>query len=376
MRHLYTSLLLFVSLVFFMPSCSVAGGTYTITGTINKPEGSLVILSQITDQKLITLDSATVDKKGKFAFSGEATDEALLHYLTFETSNPPGVPVVLKNGYTLNFKVEMSDLSSQIFDYEVEGTEDNKLMAKLHSIYTEHDKDMIAFNKKVSAMDPDSASDEQRRAVQSAYNSMLEERTKSIQAFIENEKASPATYFAVRYLFQTPDPQLITIGSKKMSAEMPESSYTKTLNQLVSQLGPVEGAEAPDIELQSPEGEVVKLSSLRGKIVLIDFWASWCGPCRRENPNVVKLYNRYKDKGFEIYGVSLDNNAEKWKAAIAKDGLTWYHVSDLKGWKSSAAQLYRVNAIPQTFLIDKEGKIIKAGLRGAALEQALASLLD
>lgn len=376
MRHLYTSLLLFVCLVFFMPSCSVAGGTYTITGTINKPEGSLVILSQITDQKLITLDSATVDKKGKFAFSGEATDEALLHYLTFETSNPPGVPVVLKNGYTLNFKVEMSDLSSQIFDYEVEGTEDNKLMAKLHSIYTEHDKDMIAFNKKVSAMDPDSASDEQRRAVQSAYNSMLEERTKSIQAFIENEKASPATYFAVRYLFQTPDPQLITIGSKKMSAEMPESSYTKTLNQLVSQLGPVEGAEAPDIELQSPEGEVVKLSSLRGKIVLIDFWASWCGPCRRENPNVVKLYNRYKDKGFEIYGVSLDNNAEKWKAAIAKDGLTWYHVSDLKGWKSSAAQLYRVNAIPQTFLIDKEGKIIKAGLRGAALEQALASLLD
>lgn len=376
MRHLYTTLLLFVSLVFFMPSCSVAGGTYTIIGTINKPEGSLVILSQITDQKLITLDSATVDKKGKFAFSGEATGEALLHYLTFETSNPPGVPVVLKNGYTLNFKVEMSDLSSQIFDYEVEGTEDNKLMAKLHSIYTDHDKDMIAFNKKVSAMDPDSASDEQRRAVQSAYNSMLEERTKSIQAFIENEKASPATYFAVRYLFQTPDPQLITIGSKKMSAEMPESSYTKTLNQLVSQLGPVEGAEAPDIALQSPEGEVVKLSSLRGKIVLIDFWASWCGPCRRENPNVVKLYNRYKDKGFEIYGVSLDNNAEKWKAAIAKDGLTWYHVSDLKGWKSSAAQLYRVNAIPQTFLIDKEGKIIKAGLRGAALEQALAGLLD
>jgi peroxiredoxin len=368
--------MLFLSIIFLMPSCSVAGGNFSIKGTINKPEGTLVVLCQITDEKLITLDSATVDKKGSFVFSGEATDEALLHYLTFESANPPGVPLILKNGYELSFDVVASDASSQIFDYTVEGTEDNKLMAKLHGIYTKHDKQMLAFNKEVSAMSADSATEVQRRKVQTTYNAMITERSQEIQNFVENEKASPATYFAVRYLFQKLEPQLITLGNKKMSAEMPESSYTKTLNQLVNQLGPVEGAEAPDIALQSPEGEVVKLSSLRGKVVLIDFWASWCGPCRRENPNVVRLYNRYKDKGFEIYGVSLDNSADKWKAAIAKDGLTWYHVSDLKGWKSSAAKLYKVNAIPQTFLIDKEGKIIKAGLRGVQLEQALAQLLD
>jgi thiol-disulfide isomerase/thioredoxin len=116
----------------------------------------------------------------------------------------------------------------------------------------------------------------------------------------------------------------------------------------------------------------LKLSSLRGKVVLIDFWASWCGPCRKENPNVVRLYNQYKAKGFTVFSVSLDQDAEAWKKAIASDGLIWpNHVSDLLGWQTPLVQLYAFEGIPHTVLIDQEGKIIGTGLRGESLEQKL-----
>ncbi|MDX1940132.1 MAG: TlpA disulfide reductase family protein [Saprospiraceae bacterium] len=136
------------------------------------------------------------------------------------------------------------------------------------------------------------------------------------------------------------------------------------------------GGTAPDFTQKTPAGEEMKLSDLRGKVVLVDFWASWCGPCRRENPNVVKMYNEYKDKGFEILGVSLDQDKGRWLQAIEKDGLTWRHVSDLKGWQNEVAQLYSVSAIPHTILLDAEGKIIARNLRGPALENKLAELFE
>lgn len=135
------------------------------------------------------------------------------------------------------------------------------------------------------------------------------------------------------------------------------------------------GQVAPEISLPTPEGELMKLSDLRGKVVLVDFWASWCKPCRAENPNVVRMYNKYKDQGFEIYGVSLDRTKDAWLKAIEKDGLTWHHVSDLKFWNSEAAQTYGVRGIPYTVLLDKEGKIVAESLRGQALEDKVASML-
>ena len=136
------------------------------------------------------------------------------------------------------------------------------------------------------------------------------------------------------------------------------------------------GNQAPNIELPNPEGKVIPLSSLRGNVVMIDFWASWCKPCRRENPAIVKMYNEYKDQGFEIYGVSLDRDKEKWIRAIEQDNLTWAQVSDLKFWNSAAAaQEYNVSSIPHTVLIDREGKIIANGLRGRALEEKVKESL-
>ena len=136
------------------------------------------------------------------------------------------------------------------------------------------------------------------------------------------------------------------------------------------------GGTPPDFSMETPEGELLSLSDLRGQVLLVDFWASWCGPCRKENPNVVRLYQQYKDKGFEILGVSLDSKRDRWLQAIEQDGLTWPHVSDLQGWKNAAAQLYGVSSIPHTVLLDAEGRIIARNLRGRALEQKLAEIFE
>ncbi len=171
----------------------------------------------------------------------------------------------------------------------------------------------------------------------------------------------------------------LVIYAEKFLADFPDCApeVRQELQQYIKMAKAfVIGGEAPDFSQETPEGEMLSLSTLRGKVVLVDFWASWCGPCRRENPNVVRLYNEYKDKGFEILGVSLDQNRDRWLQAIEKDQLSWHHVSDLKGWKNEVAQLYNISSIPHTILLDEEGKIIARNLRGPALEAKLAELFD
>lgn len=135
------------------------------------------------------------------------------------------------------------------------------------------------------------------------------------------------------------------------------------------------GAVAPDISLPNPDGDTLSISGFKGKVLLLDFWASWCGPCRRENPRVVKMYNKYKDEGFEILGISLDRSHGPWVEAIEKDGLDWYHMSDLKFWQSIASRTYGVGSIPYTVLLDREGRIVAKNLRGEKLEAKVAELL-
>jgi thiol-disulfide isomerase/thioredoxin len=164
--------------------------------------------------------------------------------------------------------------------------------------------------------------------------------------------------------------------TEQYAREFPTSKHAAYYMSVIPKSPPKVGELVPEIKLKDFMGREVSLSSLRGKVVLLDFWASWCGPCRKENPNVVRAYAKYKEKGFTVFSVSLDDNRERWVAAIQQDQLLWEsHVSDLKGWNSSAAKLYGVKSIPATFLLDKDGKVVATNLRGAELEQKLEELL-
>ena len=180
----------------------------------------------------------------------------------------------------------------------------------------------------------------------------------------------------IKAVFQQ-DQEFARVVTEAYDKEFPSSKYAKFYMANVPKGMPKVGEIPPNIKLMDTNGKELSLHSLKGKVVLLDFWASWCGPCRKENPNVVQAYGKYKDKGFTVFSVSLDSNKDQWLAAIKKDGLAWTnHVSDLQGWNSSAAKLYGVRGIPATFLKDKTGKIAAANLRGAELETALEKLVS
>ncbi|MEJ6750756.1 MAG: TlpA disulfide reductase family protein [Bacteroidia bacterium] len=366
--------ILCVASVVFATKTSEGAKGYKIQVTSNLAEKTLVVLSKITDAKLEIQDSAYAAKDGAFKFTGSGSEGSSLYYLTFGNTTPPGIPVILENGAQVKLGVTKVGAA---YDITLVGGEYNKSMLKLYNLYTGFEKEMASFNAEVATIDATTVTEEIRTNTTQRYNKMISSRSEAIEQFIQNEPASPATYFAVKYLFQKPASKLILIAADKMGKELPNSLYTKNLVSLAANIGPtVEGAIAPEISLKTPEGEILALSSLRGKVVLIDFWASWCGPCRKENPNVKKIYEKYKDQGFEIYAVSLDNNEAQWKGAIAKDGLAWKHVSELLGWKGTVSRAYGVGSIPQTFLLDKEGRIVKTGFRSHELESLIQPLLQ
>ncbi|MBX2923448.1 MAG: TlpA family protein disulfide reductase [Chitinophagaceae bacterium] len=218
----------------------------------------------------------------------------------------------------------------------------------------------------------------QMEKVQQDFEALEKENKELVVHFAKENPGSYASAFLVAQSFSyDADPSELEPLYKGLTADVQGSHYGKNIKATIDAANKTAiGSVAPDFTLNDVNGKPVSLASYKGKYILVDFWASWCGPCRQENPTVVKAYNAYKSKGFDILGVSLDEKKENWEKAIHQDQLTWTHVSDLKGWQSDAASLYGIKAIPMNYLLDKEGKIIAKSLRGEDLIKKLGEILN
>ncbi len=240
---------------------------------------------------------------------------------------------------------------------------------------------IMALTKQANA-DFNSGTDEQKKdtAYLHAVDTRFHEKIRNMQAKeLDYAKAYPASFFSLIAVSDlansTATAQTLRPVFDALDASLRNSVAGKDIDDRLTALTTVvAGKMAPDFTENDTANKPLTLSSLRGHYVLVDFWASWCHPCRMENPNLVKQYALYKDKGFQVLSVSLDDHADRWKEAINQDGLPWLHVSDLKGWNNAACKLYAIRAVPSSFLVDPQGKIVATGLRGEELEEKLKEL--
>ncbi|WP_240676170.1 TlpA disulfide reductase family protein [Botryobacter ruber] len=373
MKMRFSKFVVLASAVALLGACQgnkkVANGSnsFEILGKLqNAPENGSIYLFELGESQFIARDTSEIGKDGSFKFEGTVKEPTFYQ-----------VGLDRQKGFFLvvdNKKIEVvADANNIANPVKIEGSEDSKLFQELNTLVQESAKKEQALGERFNQAMAEGKTDEAEN-IREEYFELQKEK----KAFLAKHPGSVVSVFGTLNLVDPNNDFAFADSMATLYTEkLPDSKYTAMLNERLKGLrSTAVGAVAPDITLPTPDGDMMSLSSLRGKYVLVDFWASWCGPCRQENPNVVRMYNKYKDKGFEIFGVSLDQSEDKWKKAIQADNLTWPHVSDLKGWQSSAAQLYGVNAIPQTILLDKEGKIIAKNLRGAALEEKLESLLQ
>jgi peroxiredoxin len=252
----------------------------------------------------------------------------------------------------------------------------------VHDEYLKYNQNVESIYEKAQALYPafreaSQAGDSEKVAeLEKEMEAIYEEAEKYQAEFLDENTSSYIAPYVLQSIHYGKEAEEIEKLLAKLDPVLQSSSLVGSMTRRVEVLKTVSvGKMAPDFSQDDINGNPVLLSSLRGNYVLIDFWASWCGPCRRENPNVVKAFEKYHEKGFDILGVSLDNSREKWLKAIEDDRLTWNHVSDLKYWSNEAAALYGISSIPSNLLLDPEGKIIAKNLRGEDLHARLAELL-
>lgn len=369
-------------------SCSNTSSTSTsdveVKGKLANAHGESVYLELLSAEAIKPVDTALIDENGEFTITAPITEAG---FYRLKISDKNFATLILDAGQHVTITGDAQDLGNT---YKVEGSADSKLFWELNQRsamnYRQRDSLQKLFQSFVASISlpgkqlvrKDSMRiDSMSNALEQPYTALINEHNKYLQKFIESNPSSFASLAAIQ---QLPAEEFLSTYIKLdegLYAKYPNSSYIKSFHASVeSQKKLTVGTPAPEITMNTPEGQPLSLSSLRGKVVLVDFWASWCGPCRAENPNVVKAYNKYKSKGFDIFSVSLDKDKDRWIAAIAKDGLAWKnHVCDFKHWQSPVVQLYNFNGIPYNVLIDKNGNIIAKNLRGEDLEKKLAEVL-
>ncbi len=365
------SLSLFIVLV--LSSLTIFAQTYRIKAKVDQviPDKKVYLELINARGQAIKIDSMLPNAQKTVQFSGKIVDQGGFYLLNFyDVPNPQKVLLILEGNESVDVTAEGINTPEKQGSFTIQSNSENiKFMLQLMAISKELETKVKAWNEEIQK-NPNSSA-----RIQTEFTTAQQATLQKIKSLVPQMGSKLVALWATNFL--PADTELATleeIGSRFRQTRPNHPQVKPFLENLKRLKGANQGSEAPEIALPTPTGEILALSSLKGKYVLIDFWASWCGPCRQENPNVVKTYAKYKDKGFEIFGVSLDKDKAAWIRAIENDRLVWKHVSDLQYWNSVGAQAYGVNSIPMTFLLDPAGKIVAKGLRGPALEQYLENI--
>lgn len=378
--------ILFFAIVLFAMACDNSGSSdrVVVKGTLDNADQQTIYLTVVDGQNPVNIDSVTVGADG--AYQLEATFETARFLYIGQINQRNFVQLIAHPGDEITLNADMESMTSS---YDVSGSEESQMIKQLNSQLTEAQNSIDSLRMAFEANKTELEGDQEalmalQQANQAAIQQHVDAYMEKKKTFIEENEGELATIVALSGLpidqhfdlYKSVDEALM-----KKYADVPQvaefhnfiANRTKEIenqNQRASQLAV--GKVPPDFTLENADGEEVTLSDLKGKFVLLDFWASWCEPCRRENPNLVDAYNNYNSEGFEILQVSVDRGQEEWIEAIEADKISaWYHVHDND---NSVAQMYNIQAIPTNFLLNKEGEIIEKNLRGAALEEKLNEL--
>jgi len=384
-------MLVFLTSVTMLFSCQehTQHGHSPISGQLSNSSGEMVFLQDVNSGKGINLDSCKLNEKGEFSFQTKIPAKGFYN-LTLGPGN--FATLILDPSEKISITGDAKNLG---YTYKAQGSEDTKLYIDFNAYAMENRKKLNIIKQKQDSIqgvfqfyvnqnkDPRKA-DSLSKILEPGFNKLSAETMVLLKdadgyaaSFIDKNPTSFANLAALQ-LMSDKEASFVYFErvSDAMKKKFPDQKNLKAFYDYVDKMKRLSiGSLAPEIKLNSPEGKEIALSSLRGKIVLVDFWASWCGPCRKENPNVKKIYAEFHSKGFEVFSVSLDKDKNAWVKAIADDKLTWTHVSDLGYWQSSVVPLYDIKGIPMTVLLDKEGKIVAKNLRGEQLAAKVAEML-